>query len=204
MKWVTLCIQSDFTRLNFLQTFFCTIEGEYHHVFVCTNFITCCFDCINCTKCFVIVLTVYNIDVFFVLLQEGLHNFLAFCLCKFTGCFVKKVPAICSYSIIQTFGTANLCRCTDCTLNINQFHIFHVLCFHVSIQISCCLFTFQFEVRTYPCSIQTVIFNIYHTVNNDNRDSCLFCLTKNGIPSSLSNRCKYDVINILLDKVTDG
>ena len=109
------------------------------------------------------------------------------------------------YSFIKSFCTSDLSRCSDGSLNINKidFFIAAAFCFQICIQPCHCFLTFKFEIRSYPCGVEAVVRYIYHTVNDDNRDSCIFCFLKNSVPTSLSYRCKYDIVNFLLNEVTD-
>ena len=207
MKWVTLCIACDLSGKCLGKTCVCCIEGHYKNLsFFAAYFISCCFDRIDCTKCFVIILTVYNIDIITALFQDRFHNFLSFCLCKFTRLLSKCCPVVMSlYSFIKSFCTSDLSRCSDGSLNINKvdFFIATAFCFEICIQPCHSFLTFKFEVGSYPCSVEAVVRYIYHTVNDDNRDSCIFCFLKNSVPTGLSYRCEYDIVNFLLDEVTD-
>ena len=80
---------------------------------------------------------------------------------------------------------------------------FDLFCCCVCVQPFCCFTTLQKSVCSDPCSIKAVIRNINHTVNNDNRDSGILCFLKNCIPSGFSYRSKKNIINLLLDEVTD-
>ena len=109
------------------------------------------------------------------------------------------------YSFIKSFCTSDLSRCSDGSLNVNKvdFFIATAFCFEICIQPCHSFLTFKFEVGSYPCSVEAVVRYIYHTVNDDNRDSCIFCFLKYCIPTCLSYRCEYDIVNFLLDEVTD-
>ena len=76
-------------------------------------------------------------------------------------------------------------------------------CFCKSVQPFSCFTTFTKSIGSDPCCVKAVIRYINHTVNDDYRDVCIFCFLKNCIPSCLCNRCKKNVINLLLDEVTD-
>ena len=156
MKWITLCVKDNLSGLCICDTGFCCIKGHYKDVTIRSDSFTCCFNSINSTKCFIIIFTIYHIDIF-VLFQHRLHNFLSFCLCKFTGLLCKKIPAICFHCFIQSFCTSNLSRCTNGTLNINNVNLINFLCILICFQPSTRFLTFQFKIRANPCSIQTVI-----------------------------------------------
>ena len=58
---------------------------------------------------------------------------------------------------------------------IVDFFIATAFCFEICIQPCHSFLTFKFEVGSYPCSVEAVVRYIYLTVNDDNRDSCIFC-----------------------------
>ena len=182
------------------------LSVEENLAFFAANFISCCFDRIDCTKCFVIILAVYNVDIITALFQDRFHNFLSFSLCEFTGLLSKCCPVVMSfYSFIKSFCTSDLSRCSDGSLNINKvdFFIATAFCFEICIQPCHSFLTFKFEVGAYPCGIKAVVRYIYHTVNDDYRDVCIFCFLKNSVPTGLGFRSKYNIVNLLLNEVTD-
>ena len=207
VKWVTLYIAFDLSIKNILKSCMCCIERNYHDFAVSdirSNCLTCCFDCIDCSECFVIVLAVYYVDVV-ILFQHRLHDFLTFSLCKFTCLLSYKIPSVFVNAFFKTFCTSDLSCRSDCSLDISDMDIrcCDSFCFCKSVQPFSCFTTFTKSIGSDPCCVKAVIRYINHTVNDDYRDVCIFCFLKNCIPSCLCNRCKKNVINLLLDEVTD-
>ena len=76
-------------------------------------------DRLNGSECFIVILTIDNIDVI-ILLEQRAHDFLALCLSKFSRHLRQKIPAIGDYRILQALGPADLRGCTDRSLNIDN------------------------------------------------------------------------------------
>src|SRR5699024_7099789 len=103
---------------------------------------------------FVVVLTVNNIDIV-VLFQQGFHNFLSFCLCKFAALLSQKIPSVFLNAFFQSLCTSDLSCRSDCSLNIYNIKLACIpsFCSCVCIEPFCCFPSFAECIGSDPCCI---------------------------------------------------
>ena len=129
----------------------CCVERNQGNVAIYTIGDSCCIHCIHCAVCFVVILADNYVELSLVGFDEGLHNFLAACLCEVTRLRVKNLPVLmilCHF--IESIGTSDRCGCSYGTLDHKNVCILiaKVLCQPVS---SCD--TLVLCVGSYPCII---------------------------------------------------
>ena len=138
------------------------------------------------TESRVVILAVNNVDLRSYITADNIitYYFICFCLGKIAIKLGKKIPVTVLIQRIKKSLCASDLSCRSYR-TLDVYYVDRLTAGKLLCHPLCCLLAFQVEVCTYMGSKETVVINIYHTVDNYYRNACFLRFLKDCIPSFL-------------------